>query len=59
MLIINDAQRRCADVASLDELCPYCSKPLSAYSLIMSDDTKPSVYHAMQHARCNWPRRSS
>ena len=45
MLIINDAQRRRADVASLDELCPYCSQPLHAYPLIMSDEAKPSVYH--------------
>lgn len=29
-----------------DELCLYCSKPLRAYPLIMSDDVKPSVYHA-------------
>ncbi len=46
MLIINDAQHRCAGVASLGEPCPYCSQPLHAYPLIMSDDAKPSVYHA-------------
>jgi hypothetical protein len=46
MLIINDAQCRRAGVASLDEPCPYCSKPLRMYPLILSDDAEPSVYHA-------------
>jgi len=46
MLILNDAHRLRAGVASLDEPCTYCSKALNAYPLIMSDDAKQTVYHA-------------
>ena len=31
---------------SLEERCRYCSRPLAAYPLIMSDDTAQTVYHA-------------
>jgi hypothetical protein len=46
MLIVNDTQRLLAGVGSLNEPCPYCSQPLRAYPLIMSDDAAQSVYHA-------------
>jgi hypothetical protein len=46
MLIVNDAQRRMAGVASLDERCAFCAKALHTYPLIISDEVKPSVYHA-------------
>ena len=46
MLIVNDAHRLLAGVLSLNELCPYCSQPLLAYPLIMSDDAAQTVYHA-------------
>ncbi len=39
MLIVNDTHRLLAGVVSLNEPCPYCSQPLQAYPLIMSDDT--------------------
>src|SRR2546426_12784033 len=45
MLIVNDSQLRRASIASLGEQCVYCSQPLAAYPLIMSDDTKQTVYH--------------
>ena len=45
MLIVNDDHRCLAGVASLEEPCGYCSRPLAAYPLIMSDDTKQIVYH--------------
>ncbi len=45
MLIVNDAHLCLAGVASLEEQCCYCSKPLAAYPLIMSDDGKQTVYH--------------
>jgi hypothetical protein len=46
MLIVNDAHLCLAGVASLEERCRYCSRPLAAYPLIMSDETKQTVYHA-------------
>lgn len=45
MLIVNDDQLCLARIASLEEQCPYCSKTLSAYPLIMSDDVVQTVYH--------------
>ena len=45
MLIVNDNHRSLAGVASLEERCCYCERPLAAYPLIMSDDTKQAVYH--------------
>lgn len=46
MLIVNDTHRLLAGVGSLNEPCPYCSQPLRAYPLIMSDDAAQTVYHA-------------
>jgi hypothetical protein len=46
MLILNDNHRLRAGVASLNQRCTYCSKALKEYPLIMSDEAKPSVYHA-------------
>jgi hypothetical protein len=46
MLIVNDHQLLLAGGVSLKEPCPYCSQPLRAYPLIMSDDAAQSVYHA-------------
>ncbi len=46
MLIVNDDHLRRARVKSLDEWCPYCSKALAAYPLIMSDESEQNVYHA-------------
>ena len=46
MLIVNDTQRMLAGVVSLDEQCKYCSKPLTEYPLILSDDVDQTVYHA-------------
>jgi hypothetical protein len=31
---------------SLEVRCKYCSKPLTTYPLIMSDDAEQTVYHA-------------
>ena len=45
MLIVNDDHLRRAGVGSLAEQCNYCSRPLTAYPLIMSDDTNQAVYH--------------
>jgi hypothetical protein len=45
MLIVNDAHLCLAGVASLEERCRYCSRPLAAYPLIMSDNAKQTVYH--------------
>jgi hypothetical protein len=45
MLIVNADHLCLAGVASLEEHCHYCSRPLAAYPLIMSDDTKQAVYH--------------
>ncbi len=45
MLIVNDDQRLLAG-ASVGERCKYCSKPLTDYPLIMSDDAQQTVYHA-------------
>jgi hypothetical protein len=46
MLIFNDEQRRRAGIKSLSKWCPYCSKALAAYPLILSDDAGLFVYHA-------------
>ena len=45
MLIVNDDHLCLAGVASLEERCSYCSKPLTEYPLIMSDDANLAVYH--------------
>ena len=45
MLIVNDDHLSSAGIASLEESCPYCSKMLAAYPLIMSDDAQQMVYH--------------
>ena len=45
MLIVNDAHLCLAGVASLEEPCCYCTKPLAAYPLILSDDARQTVYH--------------
>jgi hypothetical protein len=46
MLIFNDEQRLRAGIKSLSKRCPYCSKALAAYPLILSDDAGLFVYHA-------------
>jgi hypothetical protein len=46
MLIFNDEQRLQAGIKSLSKRCPYCSKALAAYPLILSDDAGLFVYHA-------------
>jgi len=46
MLIVNDYQLLLAEGVSLKERCKYCSKPLTTYPLIMSDDAEQTVYHA-------------
>jgi hypothetical protein len=45
MLIVNDTHLALASVASLEERCRYCSRPLAAYPLVMSDDARQTVYH--------------
>ena len=45
MLIVNDAHLCLTGVASLEEPCCYCTKPLAAYPLILSDDAGQRVYH--------------
>ena len=45
MLIVNDDHLRFAGIVSLEERCPYCSKTLASYPLIMSDDADQTVYH--------------
>ncbi len=45
MLIVNDDHLQLAGIASLEEPCPYCSKTLAAYPLIMLDDVQQIVYH--------------
>lgn len=45
MLIVNDVHLSLAGVASLEERCCYCSRPLTAYPLILSDDARQNVYH--------------
>lgn len=45
MLIMNDNHRLRAGVASLDEPCTYCAKPLNEYPLILSDQVEQTVYH--------------
>src|SRR5579859_7514130 len=46
MLIINENHRRRCGVASLDQRCPNCGIALREYLFIMSNEVKPSVYHA-------------
>jgi hypothetical protein len=46
MLIFTDEQRRRSGIKSLSKRCPYCSKALTAYPLILSDDAGLFVYHA-------------
>lgn len=46
MLILNDNHRLRAGIANMDERCPYCSKTLHEYPLIMSDAAEQTVYHA-------------
>ena len=46
MLIFNDEQLRSAGIKSLSKRCPYCSKALATYPLILSDDAGLYVYHA-------------
>jgi hypothetical protein len=46
MLIFNDEQRRRSGIKSLSKRCPYCSKALATYPLILSDDAGLFVYHA-------------
>jgi hypothetical protein len=45
MLIVNDDHLHRVSIVSLEERCPYCSKTLAAYPLIMSDDANQTVYH--------------
>jgi hypothetical protein len=45
MLIVNDDHLRLTGISSLEERCSYCSRPLTAYPLIMSEDAKQTVYH--------------
>src|SRR2546430_271936 len=45
MLIVNADHLCLAGVASLEERCPYCSRPLAAYPLIMADERSQAVYH--------------
>jgi hypothetical protein len=45
MLIVNDAHLALAGVASLEEHCTYCTRPLAAYPLVMSGDADQTVYH--------------
>lgn len=45
MLIVNATHLGLAGVASLEEPCRYCCRPLAVYPLLMSDDPEPSVYH--------------
>jgi hypothetical protein len=45
MLIVNDDQLHLAGIVSLEEQCVYCSKRLTAYPLILSDDAGQTVYH--------------
>jgi len=46
MLIFNDEKRLRAGIQSLSKRCQYCSKALTAYPLILSDDSGLFVYHA-------------
>jgi len=45
MLIVNDDQLQFTGIASLEQQCPYCSKTLATYPLILSDDADQTVYH--------------
>jgi hypothetical protein len=45
MLIVNDSHLCLAGVASLEERCCSRSRPLAAYPLVMSDDSRQTVYH--------------
>ena len=47
MLIVNDEQRLRAGIGSLSKRCSYCSKAEASYPLILSDDGKLAVYHAV------------
>ena len=46
MLIVNEEHRLAAGIKSLSKRCPYCSKPLKEYPLIMNDDAGFVVFHA-------------
>ena len=46
MLIVNDEHRLRAGIARLSKRCSYCTKPLAAYPLIVSDEARLQVYHA-------------
>jgi hypothetical protein len=46
MLIVNDDHRMLTGMCGLDDLCPYCGLAFVEYPLIMSDEAKPTVYHA-------------
>lgn len=46
MLITNDEHRLRAGIVSLSKRCSYCTEPLAAYPLIVSDEAKLQVYHA-------------
>jgi hypothetical protein len=46
MLIYSDEQRLRAGIRSLSKRCPYCSKALAAYPLILTDDAGLAFYHA-------------
>ena len=48
MLIVNADHLCLAGVASLEELCTYCSRPLAAYPLIMGDDDL-NLFHVGHH----------
>lgn len=45
MLIVNNDYLCLAGVASLEEPCTHCSRPLAAYPLIMCDKRNQTVYH--------------
>jgi hypothetical protein len=45
VLIVNDDHLHLAGIAGLEERCCYCSRPLAAYPLVMSDDRHQTVYH--------------
>ncbi len=46
MLIVNDEQRFQAHIGGPGKRCKYCNKVLTAYPLILSDETAQAVYHA-------------
>ena len=49
MLIANAVHLNLAGAASLEEPCPYCSRPLAVYPLLMSDDPQQTVYQKPRH----------